>query len=174
MPEYRAFIFGPDGHFSGFEEMVCDDDSKAIERAERLVDSHDVELWNGARMKLTMPQRSPQCHRLISPKHRCRAVLRSPSSAVGGWHCFRRRNHDGRPSNPDDRIVTPHVAAEVGRHGGRRDERQRRPPVSGERARLRTRRTVERPRRPQHDRTLNCVFQPIVSLQEPHSAGGRR
>jgi hypothetical protein len=32
MPEYRAFIVGPDGHFSGFEEMVCDcdDDSKAI------------------------------------------------------------------------------------------------------------------------------------------------
>ena len=57
MPEYRAFIVGPDGHFSGFEEMVCDDDSKAIERAERLVDGHDVELWNGARLKLTVPQR---------------------------------------------------------------------------------------------------------------------
>jgi hypothetical protein len=25
MPEYRAFIVGPDGHFSGFDEMVCDD-----------------------------------------------------------------------------------------------------------------------------------------------------
>jgi len=161
MPEYRAFIVGPDGHFSGFEEMVCDDDSKAIERAERLVDGHDVELWNGARPKLTMPQRSPQCHRLISPKHRCRALLRSPSSAVGRWHCFRRWNHDGRPSNPDERIATPHVAAEVGRHGGRRDERERRPPVSG--ARLRTRRTVERPRRPQHERTPNCVFHSFLA-----------
>ena len=50
MPEYRAFIVGLDGHFSGFEEMFCDDDGKAIERAERPVDGHDVELWNGARL----------------------------------------------------------------------------------------------------------------------------
>jgi hypothetical protein len=172
MPEYRAFTVGPDGHFSGCEEMVCDYDSKAIGRAERLVDGHDVELWNGARLKLTMPQRSLQCHRLISPKHRCRAVLRSPSSAVGRWHCFRRRNHDGRPSNPDERIVTPDVAAEVGRHRGRRDERERCPRVSGERPRLPTRRTVER--RGGRNMNEDQIAYSIVSLQETHSAGGRR
>ena len=49
MPEYRAFTVGPDGHFSGCEEMVCDYDSKAIGRAERLVDGHDVELWQMGR-----------------------------------------------------------------------------------------------------------------------------
>jgi hypothetical protein len=33
-----------DGHLSGFEQLVCVDDSEAIERAKRLVDGHDVEL----------------------------------------------------------------------------------------------------------------------------------
>jgi hypothetical protein len=50
MPEYRAFLVGEDGHFTGFEEMVCDDDAAALERAGQLVDGHDVELWNGARL----------------------------------------------------------------------------------------------------------------------------
>ena len=50
MPEYRAYFVGGDGHFFNFEEMVCDDDAIAIERVERLVDGHDVELWNGARL----------------------------------------------------------------------------------------------------------------------------
>jgi hypothetical protein len=49
MPEYRAYFVGGDGHFFNFEEMVCDDDAKAIERTERLVDGHDIELWSGAR-----------------------------------------------------------------------------------------------------------------------------
>ena len=58
MPEYRAFLVGSDGHFSGFEEMVCDDDAKAIEKAERLVDGHDVELWNGARLVVLLQHTS--------------------------------------------------------------------------------------------------------------------
>jgi hypothetical protein len=81
MPEYRAFIVGPDGHLSGFEEMVCDDDSKAIERAERLVDGHDVELWNGARVELTMPQRSrsvTDSSRRSIAVERCYAHHRAP------------------------------------------------------------------------------------------------
>lgn len=44
MPEYRAYFVGGDGHFTGFEEMVCDDDAAALERARQLVDGHDVEL----------------------------------------------------------------------------------------------------------------------------------
>jgi hypothetical protein len=43
MPEYRAYVVGLDGHFTDFEGMVCEDDAKAIEKARRLVDGHDVE-----------------------------------------------------------------------------------------------------------------------------------
>jgi len=49
MAEYRAYIVGDDGHFMGFEGLVCSDDAQAIENAKCLVDGHDVELWSGER-----------------------------------------------------------------------------------------------------------------------------
>ena len=45
----------PTDTFPASKRWSATDDSKAIERAETLVDGHDVELWNGARLKLTMP-----------------------------------------------------------------------------------------------------------------------
>jgi hypothetical protein len=50
MAEYRAYIVGDDGHFKGFEGLVCVNDLEAIDRAKRLVAGHDVELWSGARL----------------------------------------------------------------------------------------------------------------------------
>lgn len=49
MTEYRAYTVGPDGHFTGFDPLVCADDSEAIEKAARLVVKQEVELWCGAR-----------------------------------------------------------------------------------------------------------------------------
>jgi len=49
MAEYRAYVVGLDGHFVGFEGLVCNDDEQAIEKANRLLDGHDVELWSGPR-----------------------------------------------------------------------------------------------------------------------------
>jgi hypothetical protein len=48
--EYRAFTVGSDGHFSGFEPLICANDAEAIAQAKRLVDSRDVELWSGDRL----------------------------------------------------------------------------------------------------------------------------
>jgi hypothetical protein len=53
MPEYRAYQIGADGHFIGFEPLVCADDAEASEKAKRLVDGHDVELWSGERKVAT-------------------------------------------------------------------------------------------------------------------------
>jgi hypothetical protein len=53
--EYRAFVVGRDGHFSGFEPLVCADDAEAIEEAKRLIDGHDIELWSGARFVIRLP-----------------------------------------------------------------------------------------------------------------------
>jgi hypothetical protein len=50
MTEYRAFTVGLDGHFIGFEPLVCADDVEAIEQAKRFVDGHDIELWSGDRL----------------------------------------------------------------------------------------------------------------------------
>jgi hypothetical protein len=43
--EYRVFVIGPDGHVRDRYELSCADEVEARERAEQLVDGHDVELW---------------------------------------------------------------------------------------------------------------------------------
>ena len=50
MVEYRAYLVGPDGHFMGTEPIVGAGDGEAIEKAKRLVNGHDIELWSGARL----------------------------------------------------------------------------------------------------------------------------
>jgi hypothetical protein len=54
MQEYRAYALGSDGHFIGFEPIVCANDDEATEQAKRLLDGHDIELWNGARMVIRL------------------------------------------------------------------------------------------------------------------------
>jgi hypothetical protein len=60
MPEYRAYLVGHDGHFVGFEPLVCPDDTAATEQAKSLVDGHDVELWSGARLVIVLQHTSNQ------------------------------------------------------------------------------------------------------------------
>jgi hypothetical protein len=50
MVDYRVYRVGADGHFVGYEPLICRDDAEAIEKAKRLVDGHDVELWSGPRL----------------------------------------------------------------------------------------------------------------------------
>jgi hypothetical protein len=49
MSDYRAYLIGADGRFLRAIELVCPDDDTATEYAKRLVDGHDIELWQGAR-----------------------------------------------------------------------------------------------------------------------------
>ena len=67
MPEYRAYTVSLDGHFTGFEGMICEDDAKAIENAKRLVDGHDVEVWNGARLVIRLQHTSDEFRALGPP-----------------------------------------------------------------------------------------------------------
>jgi hypothetical protein len=50
MVEYRAYIVGDDGHFIGFEPLVCVDDGEAIEKAKCLIGKHPIEIWSGDRL----------------------------------------------------------------------------------------------------------------------------
>jgi hypothetical protein len=50
MAEYRAYTVGVDGHFIGYQPLVCTDDAEAIIKAKGLVDGHDIELWSGPRL----------------------------------------------------------------------------------------------------------------------------
>jgi hypothetical protein len=58
MPEYRVYIVDGDGHFQGFEPLVCADDSEAIDRANSLVDEFDIELWNGPRLVIRLSRKA--------------------------------------------------------------------------------------------------------------------
>ena len=49
MQEYRAYIIGPDGHIQERIDLLCADDDAAKERAQLLVNGHDVELWQFSR-----------------------------------------------------------------------------------------------------------------------------
>jgi len=51
--EYRAYLIGSDDHFCDAVHLVCTDDTEAIEKAKRLVNGHDVELWQQDRMVTT-------------------------------------------------------------------------------------------------------------------------
>jgi hypothetical protein len=45
MQHYRAYIMGHDGHILRPVELFCENDDAAKEQARKLVDGHDVELW---------------------------------------------------------------------------------------------------------------------------------
>ena len=45
MPDYRAYLIGPDGHFWKSIALDVPDEAAAIVAAKQLVDGHDVELW---------------------------------------------------------------------------------------------------------------------------------
>lgn len=49
MTEYRLYTVGADGHFIGYEPLVCRDDGEAVVKAKRLVNGHAIEVWSGAR-----------------------------------------------------------------------------------------------------------------------------
>ena len=46
---YRAFLLGRDGHVFGRVDFYCETEEEAKQRAQLLVDGHDVELWQEAR-----------------------------------------------------------------------------------------------------------------------------
>jgi len=49
MAHYRAYLVGHDSYFIKAIDLICDDDDAAKKCAERMVDGHDVELWEHAR-----------------------------------------------------------------------------------------------------------------------------
>ena len=46
MRDYRVFVLGEDGHVTNRIDLWCTDDADAKERAKKLVDGRDMELWH--------------------------------------------------------------------------------------------------------------------------------
>jgi hypothetical protein len=60
MSVYRAFIVGLHDRSIGVVQLDCIDDESAIKSARRLVDNHDVELWQMDRPVARFDARSKQ------------------------------------------------------------------------------------------------------------------
>jgi hypothetical protein len=58
MAHYRAYFVGQDSYFIKAVDLVCEDDDAAIKRAQKMVDGHDVELWQHARRIAKFEHRS--------------------------------------------------------------------------------------------------------------------
>jgi len=56
MTDYRAYTVGDDGHFKGYESLVCANDEEAIIKAKILAHRHGVELWCGSRLVSLIPK----------------------------------------------------------------------------------------------------------------------
>jgi hypothetical protein len=56
MPEYRAYMVGPEGNFVGYEPMICADEGEAIEKAKRLAGQYPIELWSGPMLVSSLPK----------------------------------------------------------------------------------------------------------------------
>jgi hypothetical protein len=57
MQGYLAYWIGPDGHIIRRADLFCADDEAAKERAQRLADGHDIELWQLDRLIATFPRK---------------------------------------------------------------------------------------------------------------------
>ncbi|MDA9507622.1 hypothetical protein XI09_23920 [Bradyrhizobium sp. CCBAU 11386] len=64
MPHYRAFVLDEHGQLGGVVNLHCPDDASATERAGRLADGHEVQLWRlVAELKFSDPRHRPKRRR---------------------------------------------------------------------------------------------------------------
>ncbi|MEW6643760.1 MAG: hypothetical protein AB1586_24840 [Pseudomonadota bacterium] len=63
MPAYQAYIVGMHSRSIGMVRMDCENDDKAIESASRLVEGHDIELWQMGRPVVRFEAASKQMFR---------------------------------------------------------------------------------------------------------------
>jgi len=58
MPDYRAYVVGPDGHFKASETISAADDAAAIEAADKFVGEDGVEVWLLDRKVAVLPAKT--------------------------------------------------------------------------------------------------------------------
>lgn len=59
MAEYRVYVIGLDGRFYRSVPIDCADDAEATEQAKRLLDGHDIELWQLDRKVAMLDHKKP-------------------------------------------------------------------------------------------------------------------
>jgi hypothetical protein len=70
MSEDLAYTVGDDGHFNGYEPLVCANDEEAITKAKIFAQRQRVELWSGPRLISSIPKQPAES----SPTRYAKAV----------------------------------------------------------------------------------------------------
>jgi hypothetical protein len=62
MHQYRLYTFCDDGHFSGVQRIECADEREAVQKARRLVNLQDGEVWERDRLiaRFSEPQKTTE------------------------------------------------------------------------------------------------------------------
>jgi hypothetical protein len=51
MPDYRIYLVTEDDHIASTPlKIACDDDLSAVRQSEKLLDRHDIQVWEGRRL----------------------------------------------------------------------------------------------------------------------------
>jgi hypothetical protein len=51
MPDYRIYLVTEDNHIASAPvKIACDNDLSAIRQSQKLLDRHDIQLWQGRRL----------------------------------------------------------------------------------------------------------------------------
>jgi hypothetical protein len=49
MKEYQVYVLSDDDHIKSRQDISCEDDEIAKERAKQMLDGHAIELWQNTR-----------------------------------------------------------------------------------------------------------------------------
>jgi hypothetical protein len=60
MVGYRAYMIGSDGHIIGYEPLISYTDDDAIAKASALLDTQDIEVWDGPRLVIRLNAKMPK------------------------------------------------------------------------------------------------------------------
>lgn len=51
MPDYRIYLVTKDDHIASRPlKIACDDDLSAVRQSEKLLDRHDIQVWEGRQL----------------------------------------------------------------------------------------------------------------------------
>jgi hypothetical protein len=59
MPDYRIYLVTEDDHIASAPvKIACDDDLSAVRQSQKLLDRHDIQLWEGRRLVTRLKSKS--------------------------------------------------------------------------------------------------------------------
>ncbi|HEY1543684.1 MAG TPA: hypothetical protein VGG01_14825 [Xanthobacteraceae bacterium] len=59
MQNYRVYFVGEDGRFNGVQEIECEGDQAAVDKATDIAGGREVQVWDRGRCVMILNERDP-------------------------------------------------------------------------------------------------------------------